>query len=59
MIRTHCSPLLLTLPCVAAIGTPPGTVAGEPHGGLGTGLHAVAAGRVPDRSISPFLYGGG
>ena len=59
MIRTHCSPLLPTLPCVAAIGTPPGNVAGEPDGRLGTGLHAVAAGRVPDRSISPFLYGGG
>ena len=51
MIRTRRSVLLISLLCVAAIGTPPGTVAGEPHGRLGVGLHAVAAGRGPDRSI--------
>lgn len=51
MIRTRRSVLLLTLLCVAAIGTPPGAVAGEPHGRLGAGLHAVATGRAADRSI--------
>ena len=51
MIRTRRSVLLLTLLYVAAIGTPPGTAAGEPHGRLGAGLHAVANGRAADRSI--------
>jgi subtilisin family serine protease len=51
MIRTSRSVLVITLLCVAAIGTPLGTVAGEPHGRLGVGLHAVAAGKAPDRSI--------
>ena len=51
MIRISRSVLVIALLCVAAIGTPPGTVAGEPHGRLGVGLHAVAAGKAPDRSI--------
>ena len=51
MIRTRRSVFLATLICVAAIGTPPGTMAGEPHGRLGVGLRAVASGQVPDRSI--------
>jgi hypothetical protein len=51
MIRTRRLVLLTTLICVAAIGTPPGTVADEPHGRLGAGLRAVASGRVPDHSI--------
>jgi subtilisin family serine protease len=51
MIRTSRSVLVITLLCVAAIGTPTGTVAREPHGRLGVGLRAVAAGKVPDRSI--------
>jgi subtilisin family serine protease len=50
-IRTRRSVRLITLLCVAAIGMPPGTVAGEPHGRLGVGLRAVATGKVPDRSI--------
>ena len=51
MIRTRRSVLLITLLCVAAIGTPPGTVAGEPHSRPRVGLRAVAAGKAPDRSI--------
>jgi hypothetical protein len=51
MIRTRRLVLVTTLICVVAIGTPPGTVADEPHGRLGAGLRAVASGRVPDRSI--------
>jgi len=51
MIRTRRSVLLTTLICVAAVGSPPGTVAGEPQGTLGAGLLAVASGEDPGRSI--------
>ncbi len=51
MIRTSRSVLLITLLCVVAVGMPPGTVAGEPHGRPRVGLRAAAAGSDPDRSI--------
>ncbi len=51
MIRTRHSVLLSALLCVVAIGMPPGTAAGEPHGRPRADLRTVAAGKAPDRSI--------
>ena len=51
MIRTRHSVLLIALLCVVAIGMPPGTAAGEPHGRPRADLRTVAAGKAPDRSI--------
>ncbi|MFH0751653.1 MAG: S8 family serine peptidase [Chloroflexota bacterium] len=52
MARQRRSVLWVTLLCLVAIASPPSVVGANPqHGTLGAGLHAVAAGKAPDRSI--------
>jgi len=52
MARQRRSALWVTLLCLVAIAAPPSAVGANPqHGTLGAGLHAVAAGKAPDRSI--------
>ena len=52
MARQRRSVLWVAFVCLVAIAAPPGVAGASPqHGTLGAGLHAVAAGKAPDRSI--------
>jgi len=59
MARLRRAALLVAIVWVVTIVVPPGAAGGQPrHGALGAGLHAIADGGAPDRSIVGRTRGG-